>query len=488
MHDPEFEKHVQKKMEELQFNPSGEVWTKVEQEIKKEKRRRPLLWIFLLSGLLLGAGYWLLVAGKNVAIVTNNVVIDKEEKKNPDDNINAATNKNSISQQENLKENNQPKINADKANDVTINNKSIAENNTTIKPKTSSVKNKSLADKQSVPLFQSKNGKVKSRKVKREADDAVVSTNNISSEKKKEIGISAITKDKGNTTTDSQIGKESVADEMKTSKADLANKEKENMAADSRINKTVVAKNINSNKSKFFQLGFTGGAGFSDINKMVSHSNPPASPALGTTGFNATPSSVQKGISFYAGALLEKSLLKKISVSVGLNYHYYSTKIRTGKTVDSIIYVPASYFNTVSTVPGTLVSRSAYYTSGTSNTYINHYHFFELPVMMNFQLNNNKKLPVTWQAGLSLSYLINTDALQFDPSSGTYYKDNFLYNKTQVNLLTGFTIGFYRKKSLMEIGPEIQYGVTNLLHGYTNNNQHIFYGGLKLSLVPWKNN
>ena len=42
MHDPEFEKHVQKKMDELQFDPSGEVWTKVEQEIKKEKRRRPL--------------------------------------------------------------------------------------------------------------------------------------------------------------------------------------------------------------------------------------------------------------------------------------------------------------------------------------------------------------------------------------------------------------------------------------------------------------
>jgi hypothetical protein len=134
------------------------------------------------------------------------------------------------------------------------------------------------------------------------------------------------------------------------------------------------------------------------------------------------------------------------------------------------------------------IPRAAYYVSGTSNTYFNHYHFFELPVLMNFQLNNNKKMPLTWQAGLSFSYLINTNALQFDPSSGTYYKDNSLYNKTQINLLTGFTIGFYRKKSLMKIGPEIQYGATNLLHGYTNNSQHIFYGGLKLSLVPWKNN
>jgi hypothetical protein len=237
MHDPEFEKHVQKKLEELQFNPSGEVWTKVEQEIKKEKRRRPLLWIFLLSGLLLGAGYWLLVTGKNAATVAKNVVIDKEEKKKPvDDNINAAANKNSISQQKNLKENNQPKINKDKANDVTINNKSIAKNNTTIKPKTSSAKKKSLDDKQSVPLFQSKN-----EKVKREADDAVVDINNISSEKKNDGGINATAKDK------------------------------ENVAADSQINKTGVAKNINSKKSKLLRLGFTGGAGFSDINKMASN-------------------------------------------------------------------------------------------------------------------------------------------------------------------------------------------------------------------------
>lgn len=408
--------------------------------------------------------------------------LKKKKKKPADDSINAATNKNSTDKQKDLRENNQPKINEGEANDATINNRSIAENNTTIKPKTSSAKKKSLDDKQSVP-FLSRNEKGKSKK--EIAADPQIGEKSIASEvKTKEENLS----DKKNVATDSQINKESVADEMKNKREDLSDKEKENKAADSLIGKTAVAKNVNSKKSKSLQLGFTGGAGFSDINKMVSNSDLPASVALGTAGYNATPSAIQIGISFYAGGFLEKSFSKKISMSAGLNYHYYSTRIRTGKTVDSIIYVPASYFNTVSTVPGALVSRSAYYTSGTSNTYINHYHFFELPVMINFQLNNNKKLPVTWQAGLSLSYLINTNALQFDPSSGTYYKDNSFYNKTQVNLLTGFTIGFYRKKNLVEIGPEVQYGATNLLHGYTNNSQHIFYGGLKLSLVPWKNN
>ncbi len=40
MHDPEFEKHIQRKMGELDFTPSESVWNKVEAEIEKDKRRR----------------------------------------------------------------------------------------------------------------------------------------------------------------------------------------------------------------------------------------------------------------------------------------------------------------------------------------------------------------------------------------------------------------------------------------------------------------
>jgi hypothetical protein len=499
MHDPEFEKHVQKKLEELQFNPSGEVWTKVEQEIKKEKRRRPLLWIFLLSGLLLGASYWLLVAGsKNnkqasiakVETIPNTSSETKEDKvkskkekvkrEADDDIINTTANKNLNSQQKNLKENDQPKVNAGKANDVTINNKSIAENNTTIKPKTSSAKKKSLDDKRSVPLFQSKNEKVKNKKekVKREADDAIVGNNNISSEKENNSEIDATEKNKENIITDSQISKESITDEMKISKTDLRNKE--NIAADSQINKTAVAKNVNSKKS--LRLGFTGGAGVSDIETFSSGSSYPANvnSSSGVSGYNGSPSSIQTGISFYAGAFLEKSFSKKISLSAGLNYHYYSTRIRTGTKVDSVIYVPASNFYLNST------AQAGAYRGGTINNYNNHYHFIELPLLLDLRINSNNKIPITWKGGFSFSYLINTNALQFDPSSGVYYKDNSLFNKKQVNAITGLMIGFYQRKNLIQIGPEIQYGVTKILRGYITNNQHMLYYGLGISIVPQK--
>src|ERR1700744_3895800 len=59
MHDPKFEKEVQRKMDELEFTPSGSVWENVQQTLTPDRRRRaiPLFWWFLVPGLLLlGAG------------------------------------------------------------------------------------------------------------------------------------------------------------------------------------------------------------------------------------------------------------------------------------------------------------------------------------------------------------------------------------------------------------------------------------------------
>ena len=56
MHENKFEKQVSEKMDQLGFDPSDAVWTRVDREINKEKRkRRPLFWIFFFSGLLLGS-------------------------------------------------------------------------------------------------------------------------------------------------------------------------------------------------------------------------------------------------------------------------------------------------------------------------------------------------------------------------------------------------------------------------------------------------
>src|SRR3954468_20665378 len=56
----EFEKQVQKKMEELDLVPSAPVWEKIEEQIRRKTDRRMVsLWVPLLF-LLLGGGVWML--------------------------------------------------------------------------------------------------------------------------------------------------------------------------------------------------------------------------------------------------------------------------------------------------------------------------------------------------------------------------------------------------------------------------------------------
>jgi hypothetical protein len=339
-------------------------------------------------------------------------------------------------------------------------------------------KEKNLATKQSVPFLVNGN----SEKLKNETKRGV----NQSKTSKVDIP---------NITNADDHGAEQIIDAVKPgTRAQTANIDSsvvanyENVVKGSKVTGSEIStsakiKTANDKKSNKLRLGFSVGAGGSDIRENTSrtYSYPASMTGGGTPSAYGNPSSIQTGISFYGGAFLEKSLSRKLSLSLGLNYRYHSTGIHTGKQGDSVVYIyTANSFNLSSPAP---VAQNNYYRSGTSLNYTNQYHFIELPVLLNVQLNQNAKLPLVWHAGFSFSYLIYTNALQFDPATDVYYKDNSYFNRPGFNLMTGFAIGLYHKKNFLQLGPEIEYGATKVLHKNVYPQEHFIYGGLKFSFI-----
>ena len=76
---------------------------------------------------------------------------------------------------------------------------------------------------------------------------------------------------------------------------------------------------------------------------------------------------------------------------------------------------------------------------------INNFKFIELPVQLKVRLGKGNTFPVFWTGGITLSQLINSNALQFDPYTATYYKNNSLFNKTQIGLNTGLLSSTFPK-------------------------------------------
>src|SRR5688572_13857424 len=66
MQENEFEKRLQEEMGEFRLRPSDDVWSKIDVQLRKKKRRRVVFFIFLIAGLsLVGySGYDLLTPKK----------------------------------------------------------------------------------------------------------------------------------------------------------------------------------------------------------------------------------------------------------------------------------------------------------------------------------------------------------------------------------------------------------------------------------------
>jgi hypothetical protein len=244
-----------------------------------------------------------------------------------------------------------------------------------------------------------------------------------------------------------------------------------------------VERKLNAKKpSKDFQkskwiLGvrFSGGMSFLsnellDINNnngdYLSTPNDPSS-GIGNSG-SGSPSrlSVKRinSTAFIGGVFVEKDISKKSKIALGINYKYFSIINKTGSKIDS--------------------AQTAYNSTTYTNTYRNHFNYLELPVSLKFHLTNNSSLPVYWLAGINISQLISSNALQFKSNTGVYYNDNSLFNKTQWGFSTGFFATlFSQKKVHVNIGPYFYYNAFRMANEGLYDKKHFNFIGISAEIL-----
>ncbi|MEJ7766505.1 MAG: outer membrane beta-barrel protein [Chitinophagaceae bacterium] len=506
MEDNDFENQVHLKMSSMQLSPSASVWKKVDERLHPEKnRRRYIIWsMFLLAGLTVCAYLF-----KNLFTPTNErsiSLVTKNSKLLPADSAKSArNNKNGLNKQPTITP--APKASRDADATSTMNMTSLDK------------KEVGFTDRQS--LNRKRN---KSRNPLNTSDVTLAPGNSSKkpSSKKYSIGMAYADKShlKKRSRETGEVGtrqNENIKENANgivmapTEAIDSQNQLKQTVFRNPEpglVNASIIdGKSINTSMIlittmpqtalstiKLRQLHhmswgilFLGGrspVSNGSILSLAQSSQPSnnfnSASSPGTT-FAPVPSALKAGSSFGIGLFIRRPLSLRFSVSAGLNYALYSLSNKLGQKIDSAIIL----------TPPSSADRMAvqqYFRTGLIQTYVSRYHFIELPILLHAKLNADERMPVSLDLGFTVSRLILNNAVHYDASSGIYYKNNSLLNKTQVNLVTGLPIRIYSTRQFsFDVGPHAKYGITNLVSKQQSAPMHLFFVGIKGGILFKKN-
>lgn len=504
-HDREFEKQVQQKMQELRFAPGSDVWARVQADIQRKKRRRPVVLWLLLAGLLVG-GSWIAYTSMNqngepvsqakiqpaAETVENNTpeVADANNNSRPAPAA-AGTNK---SIQQPAEQKNAVPVSEEK--NIAANSKISSPTKTIaaapakrnpIDPNLVAAVKPAAANNNTVPNTQ-KNQKATKEKpaTSKEATSrevAIIEKPNKDETSKEEASTE---KPISPEPAQQEANKEVALTEVLNNKIPYTPAPavqapvQAPVQASTEIPDSVAMKNKSAGKTpgkSQWQWGIGAGAGASDLGKQLFRTTTVADFAFsnGTPqsgNVNRRPSDISAGSAFHAGAYVSKSIGKKFAAKLGLNYEYYSNSIRVGTPVSAPRVVNQ----------GTDMKMvEEYFTTGTTTKYTNKYHFISLPVSIQWKLYDRAKHGIVWENGVNIARLLNTNALHFDGISGSYYKDNELFKNTQVMVSSSLLFTLKSKRGVqLYAGPHVQYSLSNLVDKNAGTEKHLRYAGLKL--------
>ncbi|MBP7555737.1 MAG: outer membrane beta-barrel protein [Chitinophagaceae bacterium] len=516
MQENKFEKQVREEMEEFRIRPSATVWESVEEELRRKKRRRVVVYWFLLAAIGLGAyGIYNLFAP---ALPGPSAPISSLQKKQSAAPAASSADQRLPDQQTTgvLPSNEAGTANVSKqstTSQTTKNNTDAAVNNNGDKSPVQQTdqaqfkinsrkeaKNKSDVQEQSVAGNASRrklSGKSASRSVnKKESEKANTGTQNVSSP---EVVNPAENKGTGELIQTETAAEESRSDATAaTADHDLVkdsssvSNNHQDLPENPRTPITVSRRRI--------KWGIEAGIGAGNrmdkalpslfpAEKLMDVNNLPAYGAV-NGGIPAPrplllPSESKVSVGFKVGVQASIPVGRKINLLAGLRYSYRSDRIAVGGLLDSSIVAPPGLSNN----PLGTVNRAYQYQGAPHQSVTNSYHFIQLPVQWQLQLNKGRVMPITWEVGVTPGWLIHTNAMVYDTSYyGIYYRDKDAFSRFQLHAETGFSIHLGNKsKWRWSIGPEFNFALTPLIRNAYDPRQFLLYGGLRAQFqIPGK--
>ena len=463
MEENSFEKQVQQKMDELKIQPSDSVWGKIEAQIEKKKSPKTGVIIFLLFFLIIIFGGYFFFTLKE---------------KSSSQHIASEKNKTNSNQKSLPEENKTNKHNtalfidsSDRKNIILENYSQQQNNNNSTQRLKFSVNKKNYS-----AITGGQQSEIANEQSENLSQEVTKSPNEISGIENSVPGISAlVNKDSLNARSESETANVKKANKDSTRKIVAANNN--DSSKQRQLGKNITKKSFSS-KWKF-GIVFSGGIssvknsilsalGIGDADKSADYLSYNSSTGGVPQPNNFQPSGLHSEFGFVAGAFAEKNISPKASVVAGINFKTFKTSNGVGRRINS-----ASVYS----------SQSLLY----NTKYNNHFNFIEVPLSIKLQIGKGKALPLFWEGGVTISQLVNSNALQFDPSSGNYYNDNSAFNKTQLGLNTSISISLFSKhKTSVLIGPHFYYDATKIADNGLYNKKHFSFAGLKAEIIIGK--
>jgi hypothetical protein len=212
---------------------------------------------------------------------------------------------------------------------------------------------------------------------------------------------------------------------------------------------------------------------------------------------NASP--IQADFAASAGVFVQRTLTSRLKISIGLEYSYMTANTQIGKKYDSSITVNIGtssvkivpkYYDSPGYIDEVSGGATNFQSQGSGRVYYSQkqryrFHYIEIPVMLNWQINKGRRLPpLVFDGGVSIGRLFSVDALHYEGIKGVYYEDNGLFNKTQFNFVTGLSVGLLqRSRHPIWVGPDLRYSLNGLVKKDVSSGQYLWSTGISIKML-----